>query len=138
MNWFWWIVHDEALDLAVGRQEDRRGGHLVDVADLQADDPVLDVVDDPHAVSGAELGDPFDQLHELQALAVQGDGHAPLELDLHDLGLVGRALGGRDELEDVLLGRVVEVLDPAALRRASPEVVVDRIWRLRLDPPEMT
>ena len=46
-----------------------------------------------------------------------------------DLGLVGRLLGPGDELEDVVLGRVVEVLDPAALRGAAPEVVVDRVGR---------
>ena len=45
------------------------------------------------------------------------------------LGLVGRLLGAGDELEDVVLGRVVEVLDPAPLRGAAPEVVVDRVGR---------
>src|SRR5680860_1742442 len=33
-----------------------------------------------------------------------------------------------DQLEDVVLGGVAEVLDPAPLRRAAPEVVVDRVW----------
>ena len=65
-----------------------------------------------------------------KSLAVELDGHAALEADPHDLRLVGRALGRRDELEDVVLGRVVEILDPAPLRGAAPEVVVDRV---RLD-----
>ena len=62
-----------------------------------------------------------------QALAVEGDRQAGLEADRHRLRLVGRLLGPGDELEDVVLGRVVEVLDPAALRGAAPEVVVDRV-----------
>ena len=69
----------------------------------------------------------FDQLHELQALPVQRDGHAALEADADGLGLVGGLLGAGDELEDVVLGRVAEILDPAALGGAAPEVVVDRV-----------
>ena len=57
------------------------------------------------------------------------DRDAGLELDRDRLGLVGRLLGAGDQLEDVVLGRVVEVLDPAALRGAAPEVVVDRVGR---------
>ena len=110
-------------------QDQRRGGRLVDVADLQADDPVLDVVDDAHAVTRADLGGAFDQLHEPEALAVDRHRHAPLEAELDRLRLVGRLLGAGDELEDVVLGRVREVLDPAPLRGAAPEVVVDRVGR---------
>ena len=44
-------------------------------------------------------------------------------------GSSGRLLGPGHELEHVVLGRVVEVLDPAALARAAPEVVVDRVRR---------
>ena len=47
--------------------------------------------------------------------------------DPDQLRLVGRVLGRRHELEHVVGGRLVEVLDRAALRRAPPEVVVDRI-----------
>ena len=39
--------------------------------------------------------------------------HAALEADGDDLGLVGRQLGPGHELEDVVVGRVVELLDPA-------------------------
>ena len=42
-------------------------------------------------------------------------------------GSSGASSGARDELEHVVVGGVPEVLDPAALRRASPEVVVDRV-----------
>ena len=58
---------DEPLELLVGGQEDRRGGDLVDVAHLQADDAVLDVVDDADAVARADRGDAFDQLDEPEA-----------------------------------------------------------------------
>ena len=91
MNWFWWIVHDEPLELLVGGQHDRRGRRLVDVAHLQPDDAVLDVVDDADAVARADLGDAFDQLDELEALAVERDRDAALEAELDLLGLLGRA-----------------------------------------------
>ena len=83
----------------------------------------------PDAVAAADLGDALEQLDEAEALAVEADRHAALELDLHGLRLVGRLLGRRDELEDVVVGRVREVLDPASLRGAAPEVVVDRVGR---------
>ena len=129
MNWFWWIVPDEPLELVVRRQEDRRGGYLVDVAHLQPDDAVLDVVDDADAVARGDLGCCFEQLDEPQALAVQADRHAALELDRDRLRLVRGLLGTCHELEDVVLRRVIEVLDPAPLRGAPPEVVVDRVRR---------
>ena len=46
---------DEDLELLVGEQQDRRRGHLVDVAHLETDDPVLDVIDDSDAVARADL-----------------------------------------------------------------------------------
>src|SRR5918999_885658 len=54
---------------------------------------------------------------------------ARLEVDRHDLRLVGSQLAPRHELEHIVVGRVREVLDPLALRRAPPEVVVDRVRR---------
>ena len=119
----------QALELLVRLEQDRRRRHLVDVAHLQADDPVLDVVDDPDAVAHADLGGPLDQVDEPEPLAVERDRHARLERDLDRLRLVGRELGPGDELEDVVVGRVREVLDPAALGGAAPEVVVDRVRR---------
>ena len=115
-------------------QDDRRRRHLVDVADLEPDDPVLDVVDDPDPVAAAELGRPLEQLDQPEALAVERDRAPALEADPDQLGLVGRLLGAGDELEDVVARRLVEVLDRAALRGAAPEVVVDRVRR-RLGPP---
>ena len=53
---------DEVLELAVGVDQDRGCGDLVDVADLEADDPVLDVVDDPDAVPGSDLAGALEYL----------------------------------------------------------------------------
>ena len=131
LNWFWWIVPTRRSSSACAGQDDRRRRDLVDVADLQADDAVLDVVDDADAVATADLGGALEQLDDPQPLAVERHRHAALEARRSTTsGSSGRQLGPRDELEDVVVGRVVEVLDPAALRRASPEVVVDRVRRV--------
>ena len=45
----------------VGRQQQRRGGHLVDLAALDADQPVLDHVDPADAVRAGERAGPLDQ-----------------------------------------------------------------------------
>ena len=118
---------DQALELLVGGEDDRRRRNLVDVAHLEADDPVLDVVDDADAVAAADRGRPFEQVDEAEALAVERDRQAGLEADRDRLGLVWCLLGPGDELEDVVLGRVVQILDTASLRGAAPEVVVDRV-----------
>src|ERR1700722_9426408 len=62
---------DEALGLVMRRQQDRGGGYLVDVAHLQPDDAVLDVIDDADAVARGDLGDRFEKVDKAQALAVQ-------------------------------------------------------------------
>ena len=72
---------DQLLELGVRGEQDRRRRDLVDVADLEADDPVLDVVDDPDPVPAADLGDPFEQLDEAEPLAVEADRDPGLELD---------------------------------------------------------
>ena len=129
MNWFWWIVPTSLSSSSWAVRMIAAAGHLVDVADLQADDAVLDVVDDPDAVAGADLGGALEQLDEAEPLAVERDRHARARTRPRRLGLVGRLLGPRHELEDVVVGRVREVLDPAALGGAAPEVVVDRVRR---------
>ena len=106
---------DELLELLVGRQDDRGGGHLVEIPDLQAHDPVLDVVHDANAVAGADLTGPLEQLNEPKLLAVQRHRHTALETHGQVLGLVGRLLRAGDELEDVVAGRLLEVLDRPAL-----------------------
>ncbi len=87
------------------------------------------MVDDPDAVATADLRDALEQVDQPQFLAVDRHGHAALESDPHGLRLVRRLLGRRDELKDVVVGGMLEILDPAALRRAAPQVVVDRVRR---------
>ena len=69
------------------------------------------------------------QLDRTEGLSVDRDRHAALEADADVLGLVGRLLGPRHELEDVVGWRLGEVLDRAPLRGAAPDVVVDRVRR---------
>ncbi len=45
-------------------QENGRRRDLVDVADLESDDPVLDVIDDPDPMPATGIGDPLDELYE--------------------------------------------------------------------------
>ncbi len=71
----------------------------------------------------------LEQLDQPEPLAVERDREAGLEADGDGLGLVRRLLGPGHQLEDVVVGGVVEVLDPAPLRGAAPEVVVDRVRR---------
>ena len=118
---------DQLLELLVGREKDLRGRHLVQVTHLEADYAVLDVVHDSNAVLCAELAGALEQVHEAEPLAVQRHRGALLELHLHVLGLVRRVLRLRDELEDVVMRRLLDVLDRPALGRAAPDVVVDRV-----------
>ncbi len=71
MNWFWWIVQTSFSSSRWAAQDDRRRGRLVDVSDLEADDAVLDVVDDADAVAGSYLPRALDQRCKRQALAVE-------------------------------------------------------------------
>ena len=122
---------DELLELAVGGEDDLGGRDLVDVAHLEADDAVLDVVHDAHAVAGAGLGDAADELHQRRAPRRRGSTGRPSRKPMTSSSGRSGACGGRgDELEDVLGRRLVEVLDDAALARAAPEVVVDRVGAL--------
>ena len=65
---------DQLLDLAVRRQQDRGGGHFIEVAHLEADDAVLNVIDDADPVATTELGCAFQQRDEPELLAVERDG----------------------------------------------------------------
>ena len=61
--------------------QDRRGRRLVDLAALDADQPILDVVDPPDAVRAAERMDPLDELDRAQPLAVERDRDPAFEVD---------------------------------------------------------
>ena len=119
---------DQLLELLVGGQDDRRGRHLVDVAHLQADDAVLDVVDDPDAVAAADLGGALEQLDEPEPLAVR----APPARRARSSTSRPRARRAPPRAAS----RAGRRRPPArasrssiqlALRRAAPEVVVDRV-----------
>ena len=53
----------QPLERPVGGVEDGRGRRLVDLAALDPDQPVLDVVDTPHAVRAAEGMQPVHERH---------------------------------------------------------------------------
>ena len=109
MKLFWWI------ELSVSSHDDRGRGHLVDVPNLEPDDPVLDVINDADAVTLPDLGRALEQLDQPKILAVQRDRPTMLEADRDDLRLVRRLFGPGHELEDVVGRRLVEVLDRPSL-----------------------
>ena len=80
----------QALERAMGGVEDRGRRRLVDLAALDPDEAVLDVVDPADAVGAAERVEPLDQGDRLEPLAVEGDRDPALEGD-RDLDRVGRA-----------------------------------------------
>ena len=71
----------QPLERAVRRVEDRRRRRLVDLAALDPDEAVLDVVDPADAVVAAEVVQPVDELDRGEPLAVDRDRDAALELD---------------------------------------------------------
>ena len=119
----------QALQLAVGLQQDRRRRHLVDVAHLRPTirSSMWSTIPTPWRM-------PISAARSISSTRPRrspfsATGTPASNSTVHDLRLVGRLLRARHELEDVVLGRVGEVLDPAALRAAAPEVVVDRVRR---------
>ena len=127
MNWFWWIVPTSFSSSLCAVRMIAAAGTSYRSRTFRPDDPVLDVVDDPAAVLGADLAGALEQVHQAEPLAVQRHRPAALELDRHHLRLVRRQLRAGDELEHVVARRLVDVLDRAALGRAAPDVVVDRV-----------
>ena len=55
----------------MGIEDDRCRWDLVDVAHLETDDPIFDVVDDPDPVAASDLGDAVEQLYERQSIAIE-------------------------------------------------------------------
>ena len=80
---------------------------------------------DPVALPGARGA--LQQLDQLEPLSVERDRPPCLEADRDRLRLVRRLLGPGDELEDLVGGGGLEVLDLQPFRGAAPEVVVDRV-----------
>ena len=112
------------------REDDLGGGHLVEVAHLQAHDPVLDVVEDAHAVAAAASAMRRMISTRPSSSPSRVTGSPSRKPMTRSSSRSGALVGGRDELEDVLRRRLVEVLDDAALAGAAPEVVVDRVGPL--------
>ena len=71
-----------------------------------------------------------DQLDEAEPLAVERDRHARLEAERpRSAARRARSSGRVTSWKTSSSGAWRDVLDPAALRRAAPEVVVDRVRR---------
>ena len=114
----------------MGGHDDRGRRHLVEVADLEArrSGPRCGRRCRRRASSPSSAARSISSTRPSRSPSSE-TGHAALEPDPHQLGLVGRPLGRRDELEDVVGRRRLQVLDRASLRGAPPEVVVDRVGR---------
>ena len=112
----------------MGRVQDHRRGRLVDLAALDADEAVLDVVDPADAVRAAQVVQPLDQLDRAQPLAVDRDRDAALEAE-DDLDRRGRVAGRDRPLVGVGRRGDPRVLEHAGLARAAPDVDVDRVRR---------
>ena len=69
----------EELDLAMGLVEHDGGRGLVDLARLDPDEAVLDVVDPADAVLAGDLVELLDQLDAVELAAAERDGPAAVE-----------------------------------------------------------
>jgi len=117
---------------AMGAVDDRGGRSLVDLATLDADQAVLDVVDATDAVRSCQIVQLLHEDYRVEPLAVERDGHAALEAD-HDLDRLGCRGRVHGPLVDVRSRRRPWILEDAGLDRAAPQVDVDRVDRLLAD-----
>ena len=91
----------------MGGQHDRRRRHLVDVAHLQADDAVLDVVDDPDAVACSRSRRRARAARRAPAARRRArPARRARTSTVTTSASSGACSGARDELEDVVVGRV--------------------------------
>src|SRR5215207_4864928 len=118
------------LELPMGLDHSQGGGALVDLAALDADEPVFDHVYPPDPVRPGNLIELRDKLHERQLLAVESGGQSLLEVQGNVLGIVRGLLGGGGEGENVLGRLVVRVLQRTSLDGAAKEVLVDAVGGL--------
>src|SRR5205814_2915944 len=110
--------------------ENDRGRGLVDLARLDADQPVLDLVDATDAVLPAELVELLDQPDALHRGAIKGGRDALAEPDDDLLGAGRRRIRVHRPLEDVARWRTPRILEHAGLDGATPEVLVDAVRAL--------
>ena len=112
----------------MGDMQHGRRGRLVDLAALDADQPILDVVHPTDTMGAGQGMQPLDELDRSQPDAVERDRDATLELD-DDLDRVGCRAGIDRPLVGVRRRRDPRVLQDARLTGAAPQVHVDRVGR---------
>src|SRR3954454_24585014 len=71
----------QSLEGAMRAVQDGRRRRLVDLAALDADQPILDVVDPTHSMRSTDLMETLDELDRTESIAIECDGDAALELD---------------------------------------------------------
>ena len=110
-------------------QEQHRGRRFVDLARLDADQPVLEMIDAADAVFPAH---PVQGRHQIQGrdwLAVERDRNSFFEANL-DIGrLVGALARVAGPGVDVFRRLSPRILEHACLDRAAPQVLVRRVGR---------
>src|SRR5436309_1261685 len=104
----------------VRRVQDHRRRRLVDLARLDTDEAVLDLVDAADAVLAADLVEPLDERDAAELLAADFAGDTLAELDDDLARLRGRLLRIDRPLVDVARRRAPGVLEHASLDRAAP------------------
>src|SRR5262249_35904939 len=72
----------QRLQLAMRLVQDHGGRRFVNLPRLDADEPILNVVDAADAMAATDLVKPFEQRDSVNLLAVDSDRPAFLELDL--------------------------------------------------------
>ena len=125
---------DQLLELAVRGVQHDRGRRLVDLARLDAHQPVLHHVDAADAVRAGDRFERFDQLDERHLDAVGAHRHAALELDFDVGRLVGTVLRRPRQRVDVVGRLLPGILEHAALDRAAPQIGVDAVTGSRSSP----
>jgi len=77
----------------MGLQQHHGARSLVDLAALDAHEPVLHVIDTAHAMITSDVIQTLDKRDAVQSLAIQGDRDTVLEFDLDVLRLRRRVFG---------------------------------------------
>ena len=112
------------------RLQQRDGGRrLVDLARLDAHQPVLDHVDAADAVLARQRREPLHQRHRARPLAVQRHRHPVVERHLDVRRLVGGAVQRARPLVRILGRLHPRVFEGAAFHRAAPQVLVGGVGR---------
>ena len=119
----------DVLQRLVSLKKQHRGRSFVDLARLDADEAVLQVIDAADSVLAADPVEGRHQLQRIDGLAIERDRQAFLESDLHVRRLVGAVSRVARPGVDVARWLGPRVLQHACLDRASPQVLVRRVGR---------